>query len=114
MEQDYEKLGTLGALGASERNKFSFMFVHSPTFLVSLALWDEVFQPRIKRIKSEFLKIQNKDTDLFDEIEIIAKKIQPFEGWSLSISNVEATSVLGKILDNYPLKKRSKRGAEED
>ena len=56
LEQDYEKLG---ALGASERNEFSFMFVHSPTFLVSLALWDEVFQPRIKRIKSEFLKIQN-------------------------------------------------------
>lgn len=111
LEQDYEKLGALGALGASERNEFSFMFVHSPTFLVSLALWDEIFQPRIKRIKSEFLKIQNKDTDLFDEIEVIAKKIQLFEGWSLSISNVEATSVLGKILDNYPFKEAvEKRG----
>ena len=114
LEQDYEKLGALGvlgALGASERNELSFMFVHSLTFLVSLALWDEVFQPRVKRIKSEFLKIQNKDTDLFDEIEIFAKKIQPFEGWSLSISNVEATSALGKILDNYPFKEAvEKRG----
>lgn len=104
LNREYEQLGALGALGAIKDNVFCFLFVHHSLFFVSVSLWDEVFQRRVKRIKTELFKLQNKDNDFFDEIEIIAKKIQSFEGWSLSISNEEATSALGSILEHYPFK----------